>query len=105
MHRYRMKRKRIWRAYAGSYMTAICLCLSFLFCAPHYAGSDYRDKRKNLGIFGESRKESVLGQDGCTPIPLDKGVMWTFGDTILGSWKGDLSVDSTFEDSAVIKGM
>lgn len=60
---------------------------------------------ENLGIFGESRKESILGQDGCTPVPLDGVVMWTFGDTILGSWKGTLSVSSTFEDAASMKGM
>ncbi len=60
---------------------------------------------ENLGIFGESRKESILGQDGCTPISLNGTMMWTFGDTILGSWKGDLTVSSTFEDTATMKGM
>ena len=60
---------------------------------------------ENLGIFGLSRKRSVLGQDGCTPVPLGKIMMWTFGDTILGTWKGELSVSSTFEDSAVMNGM
>jgi hypothetical protein len=60
---------------------------------------------ENLGIFGETRKQSILGQDGCTPIPLDGKVMWTFGDTILGTWKGELSVNTTFESSAVMKDM
>jgi hypothetical protein len=32
-------------------------------------------------------------------------MMWTFGDTILGTWKGDMSVSTTFEDAAVMKGM
>jgi hypothetical protein len=52
-----------------------------------------------------SRKKSVIGQDGCTPIPVGNMMMWTFGDTIIGSWKGDLTVNSTFEDTAVMKGM
>ncbi|MCU0848200.1 MAG: DUF4185 domain-containing protein [Spirochaetes bacterium] len=61
---------------------------------------------EDLGIFGKDRKESVLGQDGCTPIRLnDTIMMWTFGDTILGDWKGDLSVYSTFDQIAVMKGM
>lgn len=60
---------------------------------------------ENLGIFGESRKESILGQDGCTPIPVNGIIMWTFGDTILGSWKGALTANATFEDTAVMKGM
>jgi hypothetical protein len=60
---------------------------------------------ENLGIFGENRKASVLGQDGCTPIPINGIIMWTFGDTILGSWKGELNANSTFEDTAVMKGM
>ncbi len=76
----------------------ILLALSCTYCA--------RNTRiENLGIFGDSRKESILGQDGCTPIPMNGIMMWTFGDTILGSWKGALTVNSTFEDTAVMKGM
>jgi hypothetical protein len=74
------------------------LVLVSLTCCP-------RERVENLGIFGESRKESILGQDGCTPVPLDGIMMWTFGDTILGSWKGTLSVSSTFEEAASMKGM
>jgi hypothetical protein len=76
----------------------ILLLLSCTYCA--------RNARvENLGIFGENRKESILGQDGCTPIPVNGIMMWTFGDTIIGSWKGELTSGSTFEDTAVMKGM
>jgi len=74
------------------------ISLSFLFCFQPY-------KVENYGIFGESRKNSIIGQDGCTSIPLGDIMMWTFGDTILGTWKGYLSVSSTFEDAAVMKDM
>ena len=84
--------KYFCRFIAISLLCAACACVS-------------HEGVENLGIFGESRKESILGQDGCTPIPLDGVMMWTFGDTILGSWKGDLSVSSTFEDAASMKGM
>jgi hypothetical protein len=64
------------------------------------------EKVENLGIFGKSRLADVAGQDGCTPIPIDKKyVLWTFGDTIFGEWKGEVSVSMTFEDSARFKGM
>jgi hypothetical protein len=54
---------------------------------------------ENLGVFGESRNRDVLGQDGVTPIPFnDEITMWTFGDTILGSWKEAVSVYATFEE-------
>lgn len=53
----------------------------------------------HLGVFGESRNRDVLGQDGVTPIPFnDRITMWTFGDTILGSWKEAVSVYATFEE-------
>lgn len=86
-------------------IVTVALSLSFLFCASHDKLSYITDRIENLGIFGESRKKSVIGQDGCTPIELDDKMMWTFGDTIIGTWKGDLTVHSTFEDSAVMKGM
>jgi hypothetical protein len=82
----------------GAFIVALCLSLSCLFCFQPY-------KIENLGIFGESRKNSIIGQDGCTSIPIGNIMMWTFGDTILGTWKGDMSVSSTFEDAAVMKGM
>src|SRR3990172_13004186 len=56
-------------------------------------------KTENLGIFADSRKKDVLGQDGVTPVPIsDKVTMWTFGDTILGTWKESVSTDATFSD-------
>lgn len=55
---------------------------------------------ENLGIFAKSRMDSVLGQDGVTPAPVtfkngEKRFLWTFGDTILGEWKGEVSADAT----------
>lgn len=61
---------------------------------------------EELGVFGESRRAEVLGQDGVTPVPFDgRTVMWTFGDTILGTWKGNVSADATFSERAVIRDM
>ncbi|MBN1496977.1 MAG: DUF4185 domain-containing protein [Spirochaetes bacterium] len=87
----------------STYLAAQSLILLILISI--FLSCDRPEKIRNMGIFGESRKMSVLGQDGCTPISLGDTMMWTFGDTILGSWKGDLSVNSTFEDTAVMKGM
>jgi hypothetical protein len=80
------------------YFLGALLCLSILLCCQ-------REKVENLGIFGASRQKSVLGQDGCTPIPLGNIIMWTFGDTILGTWKGELTASTTFEDAALMSGM
>jgi hypothetical protein len=80
------------------YVVILGVSLSSLCCLPPHA-------IKNHGIFGESRKNSIIGQDGCTSIPLSNIMMWTFGDTILGTWKDNLSVSSTFEDAAVMKDM
>ncbi|MFC1746589.1 DUF4185 domain-containing protein [Candidatus Riflebacteria bacterium] len=61
---------------------------------------------ENLGIFGLSRKLDVLGQDGVTPIPLnDVLTMWTFGDTIIGKWKKNVTVSDTFNDAAIMESM
>ncbi len=61
---------------------------------------------EELGILGESRKLQVLGQDGVTPIPFSDSItLWTFGDTILGTWKKDAPVSATVEKSADITGM
>ena len=63
-------------------------------------------KVENLGIFGKSRIFHVVGQDGCTPIPINKNItLWTFGDTILGKWKKNVHMGSTFEDTAVMQNM
>ena len=92
------------------FIVPLCILLSCLFCCNNASffrgcgpGSD--DAVSNLGIFGPDRNRSILGQDGCTPIPVRGMTMWTFGDTILGAWKGELTVNTTFEDSAVMKGM
>jgi hypothetical protein len=52
-----------------------------------------------LGVFGKSRMKDVLGQDGVTPIDIDDSItMWTFGDTILGTWKKSVTVYDTFDE-------
>ncbi|MDY6935739.1 MAG: DUF4185 domain-containing protein [Spirochaetota bacterium] len=77
-------------------LLAIAVLFSFLFCG----------RVEELGIFGESRKGDVLGQDGITPIILsDSIVLWTFGDTILGTWKGNISTSATFSESVNITDM
>ncbi len=59
-----------------------------------------------LGLFGASRLGHVLGQDGVAPIPFDENLtLWTFGDTILGTWKGEVSAGATFSEKAIVKGM
>ncbi|MBN2160033.1 MAG: DUF4185 domain-containing protein [Spirochaetes bacterium] len=91
---------RVPRVKSRSHLAGMVACLALAFiCCAHLLTV------KDLGIFGTSRKRSVLGQDGCTPIPIGNAMMWTFGDTILGTWKGELSSSATFEDSAVMKGM
>ncbi len=61
---------------------------------------------ENLGIFAQGREEDVVGQDGCTPIPVfENTCFWTFGDTILGRWKGNLTVHATFEETAEMETM
>jgi hypothetical protein len=66
----------------------------------------------NEGIFARDRLNYVLGQDGVTPIPvkLKSGVevfLWTFGDTILGEWKGAVNATATlnFSDVADMRAM
>ncbi len=79
----------------------ILILLSFLFLS-----CKSPEKVENLGIFGKSRLKDVAGQDGCTPIPVDKKyIIWTFGDTILGDWNEKVNVGTTFEKSARFKGM
>lgn len=59
-----------------------------------------------LGIFGTSRLGSVLGQDGVTPMAVSADLTaWTFGDTILGSWKGAVSTEATFSERADVTDM
>ncbi|MFC1670433.1 DUF4185 domain-containing protein [Spirochaetota bacterium] len=81
----------------------ISLYLIIIFIIPTCSS---QEKVSNLGIFGRSRLKSVIGQDGCTSIEIDKNtMMWTFGDTLTGDWKGVVTVDSTFEKVTNMKGM
>lgn len=82
------------------------LILTALLAAPASAGPE------NLGVFAPSRLGTVLGQDGVTPIPVRtadgrKFLFWTFGDTILGDWKGPVVTTATvnFSDAADMKAM
>ncbi len=81
------------------YIVFILFSILFLSCKSP-------EKVENLGIFGKSRLKEVAGQDGCSPIPVDKKyIIWTFGDTILGDWKKKVTLKSTFEESANFTGM
>ncbi len=61
---------------------------------------------EDLGIFGKSGKENILGQDGVTPIPVSASVyMWTFGDTVLGTRRAGAGANASFEESANISEM
>lgn len=80
--------------------------LAALLAAPASAGPD------NMGVFAPSRLRAVLGQDGVTPIPVRTPdgrnfLFWTFGDTILGDWKGPVVTTATvnFNDAADMKAM
>ena len=79
-------------------LTVPVLVLLFLLsCAP---------KVEDLGIFAESRLQDVLGQDGVTSIPLsEKYTLWTFGDTILGSWKKDADPKAPFGERITMTAM
>ncbi len=80
-------------------LLAGAVILLFVLCS--CAGST-----ESLGLFGESRLKSVLGQDGVSPIPFDDSLtMWTFGDTILGKWKGEVSAPATFSERADVSAM
>lgn len=85
----------------------ISLILAAALAAPAAAGGP-----ENLGVFAPSRLEAVLGQDGVTPVPVRTPdgrafLFWTFGDTILGDWKGPVVTTATvnFTDAADMKAM
>ena len=66
----------------------------------------------NEGVFAKDRLKYVLGQDGVTPIPVKlrngkEVFLWTFGDTILGEWKGAVNATATlnFSEIADMKAM
>lgn len=78
-------------------VVALCGGCSFLAC---------HTKAEPLGLFAPSRLNHVLGQDGVAPIPFDdRLVLWSFGDTILGEWKGGVSALATFSERAIVKAM
>lgn len=82
---------------AGTAILAFIIIFSLFSCSPRV---------EPLGVFGKSRLAEVLGQDGVTPIPFDEHTtFWTFGDTMLGAWKGGVSASATFLASADIKEM
>ncbi len=75
----------------------INLCIAALY---FFTLNCTREIVRDYGIFGLSRIKFVAGQDGCTPIQVDENLMlWTFGDTILGSWKNGVTTETTFEKS------
>lgn len=56
---------------------------------------------ENMGIFSKSRLQDVAGQDGFSTITFnDSFLIWTFGDTLLGTWEKPISLSTTFEESA-----
>ena len=58
------------------------------------------------GVFAPSRLESVIGQDGVCSIDFgDNITLWTFGDTITGTWKNDIARIEVDQNEAVIDGM
>jgi len=72
----------------------LLFCASGAYCAP-----------VNEGVFAPERLGSVLGQDGVTPIQIKAGdgseaLLWTFGDTILGGWKGAVVTTATLNFNA-----
>ncbi|HOL62824.1 MAG TPA: hypothetical protein PK103_05610 [Elusimicrobiales bacterium] len=57
---------------------------------------------ENLGIFIPKRLNYVLGQDGSTPIEVKFGnkerkILWTYGDTLLGKFKGPVVTTATLD--------
>jgi len=55
-------------------------------------------KVQNLGIFGENRLESVLGQDGVNSIDFGEYTIWTFADTLIGDKPiHPITTSSTFD--------
>lgn len=84
----------------------------FLILFLSLAAANAQAEPVNEGIFGPDRLRSVLGQDGVTPIPVKlrdgtEFFLWTFGDTILGGWKGPVVTTATvdFNSAADMKAM
>jgi len=86
--------------------TTVRIVQAVIVIAAVLAGCGAQKNAEPLGLFGPSRLRHVLGQDGVAPVPFDEGLtLWTFGDTILGDWKGDVSASATFSERAMVKGM
>lgn len=61
---------------------------------------------ENLGIFIPKRLNYVLGQDGSTPIEVkfaneERKILWTYGDTLLGKFKGPVVTTATLDFSSL----
>jgi len=78
---------------------AFIILLLALSCTNHPTAVEH-------GIFAPSRLDSVIGQDGVCSIDFDDNItLWTFGDTITGTWKSDKGRIETDNSDAVIDGM
>ncbi|MEF3280130.1 MAG: hypothetical protein K6357_04100 [Elusimicrobiota bacterium] len=58
-------------------------------------------------IFAPKRMNFVLGQDGSTPIEIEfkdgsKNILWTYGDTILGKFKGTITTTQTLDFNSLV---
>ena len=65
-----------------------------LFIILFFFNSLLHSEPENIGVFLSKRLDYVLGQDGSTPVEVvfknkKKKTIWTYGDTILGRFKGD----------------
>jgi hypothetical protein len=81
------------------YKSALIILLFFLSCTDNPVAVEH-------GIFAPSRLKSVIGQDGVCPIDFgDNITLWTFGDTITGTWKNDKGLLSSDQKEAIIDGM
>ncbi|MBU2530366.1 MAG: DUF4185 domain-containing protein [Elusimicrobia bacterium] len=85
-------------------MKKIILCFIYLFAV----SNSFCQTVTNEDIFATSRLKYVLGQDGVTPIEIEnkqgkKMLLWTFGDTILGEWTGEITTDATMNFNDITK--
>ncbi len=79
----------------------ISILLAFLFIS-----CTDRPSVTHHGIFAPSRLRSVIGQDGVCSIKFSDSVtLWTFADTITGSWKSDAARLAADKNGAVMDGM
>ncbi len=82
---------------SGKFILSLLLLVLLTGCSP---------RAENLGVFAPSRHRHVLGQDGVVPIRFSENLtFWTFGDTILGEWKKNVSPDAPFGQRVRMTGM